>query len=93
MNSNVAMLYLNDSFCREGMPFGSFFLSLHGSKLARRNLLHCQMSFGRIHCFVVATKNADVLYERFFDRLSEVDKAEIRHVSILMYVSAPYLVN
>jgi hypothetical protein len=36
------------------------------------------MSFGRIHCFLVATKGADVIYERFFDRLSEVEKAEVR---------------
>ncbi|GAX80427.1 hypothetical protein CEUSTIGMA_g7866.t1 [Chlamydomonas eustigma] len=36
------------------------------------------MSFGRIHCFLVATKNSDVIYERFYDRLSESDKAEVR---------------
>lgn len=36
------------------------------------------MSYGRIHCFLVATKIGDVIYERFYDRLSEVEKAEIR---------------
>lgn len=36
------------------------------------------MSFGRIHCFLVATKAGDVIYERFYDRLSEVEKAEVR---------------
>ena len=36
------------------------------------------MSLGRIHCFLVATKNSDVIYERFYDRISEVEKAEVR---------------
>lgn len=36
------------------------------------------MSFGRIHCFLVATKAGDVIYERFYDRLSEAEKAEAR---------------
>mmetsp|Transcript_28854 Transcript_28854/g.73613 ORF Transcript_28854/g.73613 Transcript_28854/m.73613 type:complete len:151 (-) Transcript_28854:217-669(-) len=36
------------------------------------------MSYGRIHCFLVATKGGDVIYERFYDRLSEVEKAEVR---------------
>ncbi|KAL6753385.1 Zeta2-COP [Haematococcus lacustris] len=36
------------------------------------------MSFGRLHAFVIATKAGEVVYERFWDRLSEVDKAEAR---------------
>mmetsp|Transcript_11180 Transcript_11180/g.24075 ORF Transcript_11180/g.24075 Transcript_11180/m.24075 type:complete len:151 (-) Transcript_11180:781-1233(-) len=36
------------------------------------------MSFGRLHCFLVATKNGEVIYERFYDRLNEAEKAEIR---------------
>ena len=38
----------------------------------------CNMSLGRIHCFLVATKGSDVIYERFYDRLSEAEKAEVR---------------
>lgn len=34
--------------------------------------------FGRVHCVVVATKGGEVVYERFYDRFSELDKAEIR---------------
>jgi hypothetical protein len=35
--------------------------------------------FGRIHALVVATKTEGaVLYERYYDRYSELDKAEIR---------------
>lgn len=34
--------------------------------------------FGRVHCLVVATKAGEVVYERFYDRFSELDKAEIR---------------
>uniref|UniRef100_A0A7R9V7B1 Coatomer subunit zeta n=1 Tax=Chlamydomonas euryale TaxID=1486919 RepID=A0A7R9V7B1_9CHLO len=36
------------------------------------------MSFGRIHCFLVSTKASQVVYERFYDRLSESEKAEVR---------------
>jgi hypothetical protein len=36
------------------------------------------MSTGRIHCVLIATKAGEVVYERFYDRLSELDKAEIR---------------
>ena len=36
------------------------------------------MSLGRILCFLVSTKGSDVVYERFYDRLSESEKAEIR---------------
>lgn len=36
------------------------------------------MDFGRIHCFLVATKNGDVVYERYYDAYTELDKAEIR---------------
>jgi hypothetical protein len=34
--------------------------------------------FGRVHCIVVATKAGEVVYERFYDRFTELDKAEIR---------------
>eukprot|EP00878_Enallax_costatus_P009152 GHUV01009566.1.p1 GENE.GHUV01009566.1~~GHUV01009566.1.p1 ORF type:complete len:152 (+),score=21.14 GHUV01009566.1:634-1089(+) len=34
--------------------------------------------FGRIHCIVVATKAGEVVYERYYDRYTELDKAEIR---------------
>jgi hypothetical protein len=34
--------------------------------------------FGRVHCILVATKAGEVVYERFYDRYSELDKAEIR---------------
>lgn len=33
---------------------------------------------GRIHCFLVATRGGDVVYERFFDRFSELEKADVR---------------
>jgi hypothetical protein len=34
---------------------------------------------GRIHCFLIATKGAgNVIYERFYDRLSEYEKADVR---------------
>ncbi|EFJ49513.1 hypothetical protein VOLCADRAFT_104299 [Volvox carteri f. nagariensis] len=36
------------------------------------------MDVGRIHCFLVATRGGDVIYERFFDRFTELEKAEIR---------------
>lgn len=35
--------------------------------------------FGRIHCFSVANRSGCIVYERFFDRLSEVQKAELRN--------------
>lgn len=35
--------------------------------------------FGRIHAFCVTNRSGCVLYERFFDRLSEVQKAELRN--------------
>jgi hypothetical protein len=34
--------------------------------------------FGRIHAFVVTNRNGSVLYERFYDQLSEIQKAEMR---------------
>jgi hypothetical protein len=34
--------------------------------------------FGRVHCIVIATKAGEVVYERFYDRFTELDKAEIR---------------
>lgn len=34
--------------------------------------------FGRIHCVVIATKAGEVVYERYYDRYTELDKAEIR---------------
>lgn len=36
------------------------------------------MDLGRIHCFLVATRSGEVIYERFYDRLSETDKGEVR---------------
>lgn len=36
------------------------------------------MATGKIHCVLIATKAGEVVYERFYDRLSELDKAEIR---------------
>jgi hypothetical protein len=33
---------------------------------------------GRIHCFLVATRGGDVVYERFYDRFSELEKADVR---------------
>uniref|UniRef100_A0A7S0UUI0 Coatomer subunit zeta n=1 Tax=Polytomella parva TaxID=51329 RepID=A0A7S0UUI0_9CHLO len=36
------------------------------------------MDFGRIHCFIATTKFGEVLYERFYDRLTEQEKADIR---------------
>jgi hypothetical protein len=36
------------------------------------------MDFGKIHCFLVATKGNDVIYERFYDRYTEQEKADIR---------------
>mmetsp|Transcript_4593 Transcript_4593/g.7875 ORF Transcript_4593/g.7875 Transcript_4593/m.7875 type:complete len:150 (-) Transcript_4593:414-863(-) len=36
------------------------------------------MSTGRVHCVCLATKTGEVIYERFYDRLSELDKAEAR---------------
>lgn len=36
------------------------------------------MSFGRVHCFLVASRDGQVIYERFYDRLSELEKAEVR---------------
>lgn len=36
------------------------------------------MEFGRVHCFLVATKSGQVVYERYYDRYTELDKAEIR---------------
>lgn len=34
--------------------------------------------FGRIHAFAVTNRNGNVLYERFYDHLSEIQKAEMR---------------
>lgn len=36
------------------------------------------MDFGRVHCFLVATKGGAVVYERYYDRYTELDKAEVR---------------
>jgi len=33
---------------------------------------------GRFHCLLIATKGGDVIYERFYDRLSEYEKADVR---------------
>ena len=35
--------------------------------------------FGRVHAFAIASRNGCVVYERFYDRLSEVQKAELRN--------------
>lgn len=34
--------------------------------------------FGLIHCFLVATKAGEVIYERFYERFTELEKSEIR---------------
>ena len=36
------------------------------------------MDFGRIHTVLIATKAGEVVYERYYDRYTELDKAEIR---------------
>ncbi len=35
-------------------------------------------SCGRIQCALIATASSNVIYERFYERFSEVEKAEIR---------------
>jgi hypothetical protein len=35
--------------------------------------------FGRVHAFAVTNRSGCVVYERFYDRLSEVQKAEMRN--------------
>jgi hypothetical protein len=35
--------------------------------------------FGRIHCLSICNRQGCVLYERFYDRFSEVQKAELRN--------------
>ena len=36
------------------------------------------MSTGRIHAILIAARSGAVVYERFYDRLSELDKGELR---------------
>lgn len=36
------------------------------------------MDFGRIHAISVTNRTGSVIYERFYDRLSEVQKGELR---------------
>jgi hypothetical protein len=36
------------------------------------------MDFGRVHCIVISNKSGAVVYERYYDRYTELDKAEIR---------------
>ena len=36
------------------------------------------MDFGRVVCVIVANRAGQVLYERFYIRLSEAEKADIR---------------
>lgn len=36
------------------------------------------MDFGHIHSVIVTTKDGNVVYERYYDRLSEMDKSELR---------------
>jgi hypothetical protein len=44
-----------------------------------KEILHAAvMSLGKIHCICFATKAGEVVYERFYDRLSELEKAEVR---------------
>ena len=38
------------------------------------------MDTGRIHAVILATASGNVVYERFFERYSEQDKAELRAV-------------
>ena len=33
---------------------------------------------GRIHCLLVSTQSGEVVFERFYDRLSEAEKADVR---------------
>lgn len=43
------------------------------------NINNNMSQLGRIHCFLIATKGAgNVIYERFYDRLSEYEKADVR---------------
>jgi hypothetical protein len=34
--------------------------------------------FGSIHCLLIATKAGEVIYERFYERFTELEKSEIR---------------
>lgn len=34
--------------------------------------------FGRIHAVSITNRNGSIIYERFYDRLSEIQKAELR---------------
>ena len=36
------------------------------------------MASGRIQCLLIATRGGHVVYERFYDSFSEVEKSEIR---------------
>lgn len=36
------------------------------------------MDFGRVVCVLIATRSGQVIYERFYVRLSEAEKADIR---------------
>ena len=36
------------------------------------------MSAGRIQTLLIATRSANIVYERFYDAFSELEKAEIR---------------
>jgi len=36
------------------------------------------MASGRIQCLVIATRTGNVVYERFYDAFSDIEKSEIR---------------
>ncbi len=47
------------------------------------------MEFGRIQCVLVATSVGDVVYERFYDKFSDLEKADIR--AAFYSTTEPYL--
>lgn len=40
--------------------------------------LYCAMDTGRIQALLVTTPTSEVVYERFYERMSEQEKAELR---------------
>eukprot|EP01024_Parvocaulis_polyphysoides_P016366 TRINITY_DN17264_c0_g1_i2.p2 TRINITY_DN17264_c0_g1~~TRINITY_DN17264_c0_g1_i2.p2 ORF type:complete len:156 (+),score=22.51 TRINITY_DN17264_c0_g1_i2:38-505(+) len=36
------------------------------------------MYFGRVHCIIITNRSGQVIYERFYERLNELDKARAR---------------
>ncbi|KAK9861641.1 hypothetical protein WJX84_008038 [Apatococcus fuscideae] len=47
------------------------------------------MEFGRIQCVLVATSVGDVVYERFYDKFSDLERADIR--AAFYSTTEPYL--